>query len=142
MGEIMDENSKSFNNAEGEAFEKVIFDYINSGYLENIITFFEHEPDQLFLIPKMLSDERLKLKLGAFAILEELKHKNQEALKTIVPSLIILLDSPDKNIRGDAVYALEIIGDASAKPALLEALNKEQDPQIRELIEDAIRSLP
>lgn len=138
----MNENSKRFNNWEGEAFEKMLFEYLDSGYLENIVTFFEHEPTQLSLIPMMLSDERLRLKLGAIAILEELKERKPASLKTIVPSLIGLLDSPDKNIRGNAVYALEIIGDISAKPALLEALHKEQDAEVRDFIEDAIRSLP
>lgn len=89
----------------------------------------------------MLSDERLRLKVGAFAIIEELKEKNAEALKSIVPSLIELLNSPEKNIRGDAAYALEIIADVDAKPALIKALKKEQDPQVKEFIEDAIKKL-
>lgn len=137
----MSNNGKGFSNWEGEAFEQLLFDYLNNGYLESVITFFEHEPQQLLLIPKMLSDERLRLKVGAFAIIEELKQKNADLLKAIVPSLIELLKSPDKNIRGDAVYALEIIADYSAKPALIEALNQEKDPQIREFIEDALKKL-
>ncbi|MCX8034081.1 MAG: HEAT repeat domain-containing protein [Thermodesulfovibrio sp.] len=137
----MNGNSKSFSNWEGEAFEKMLFDYIDNGYLESIVTFFEHEPEQLSLIPKMLSDERLRLKIGAFAIIEELKEKNNEALKFIIPYLIELLNSSEKNIRGDAAYALEIIADVTAKPALIEALNKEQDPQVKELIEDALKKL-
>ncbi|GLI52881.1 HEAT repeat domain-containing protein [Thermodesulfovibrio yellowstonii] len=141
MGDNMSDNGKNFSNWEGEAFEQMLFDYLDNGYLENIITFFEHEPEQLGLIPKMLSDERLRLKVGAFAIIEELKEKNAEALKSIVPSLIELLNSPEKNIRGDAAYALEIIADVDAKPALIKALKKEQDPQVKEFIEDAIKKL-
>lgn len=138
MGETMNENR---GNWEGEAFEEMLFDYLENGYLENIITFFEHEPDQIYLIPKMLKDERLRVKVGAFAIMEELKEKNPANLKRIVPALIELLHSPEKNIRGDAAYALEIISDPQAKPALIEALNKEQDPEVKEFIEDALRSL-
>ncbi|MEN2985264.1 MAG: hypothetical protein ABDH16_01160, partial [Thermodesulfovibrionaceae bacterium] len=78
---IADKGS-NFNNWEGEAFERLIFDYLDSGYLENIITFFEHEPKYLHLIPKMLSEEKLRLKVGAFAIIEEFKGKNNEFLKT------------------------------------------------------------
>lgn len=141
MGYNMSDNGKGFSNWEGEAFEQMLFDYLDNGYLENIITFFEHEPEQIHLIPKMIIDERLRLKVGAFAIIEELKSKKSEILKSIVPSLIKLLKSPEKNIRGDAAYALEIIADSSAKQSLIEALNEEQDPQIREFIEDAIKKL-
>lgn len=141
MVDSMNGNSKSFSNWEGEGFEQMLFDYVDKGYLENIVTFFEHEPAQLCLISKMISDERLRLKIGAFAILEELKEKNNEALKSIIPSLIELLNSSEKNVRGDAAYALEIIADVTAKPALIEALTKEQDPQVKELIGDAIKKL-
>ncbi len=141
MGEKMNDNGKGFSNWDGEAFEKLLFDYLDNGYLENIITFFEHEPSQLSLIAKMLSDERLRLKVGAFAIIEELKSKNFESLNSIVPLIVELLKSPQKNIRGDAAYALELIGDPSAKEQLLEALEKESDPQVREFIEDALKKL-
>lgn len=137
----MSDNGGSFSNRAEEAFEEMLFDYLDKGYLENIITFFEHEPEQLYLIPKMLSDERLRLKLGAFAIIEEFKEKNNEALKALVPSLIELLQSSEKNIRGDAAYALEIIADPESKPALLEVLEKEQDPQIKEFIKDALKAI-
>lgn len=141
MGENMTNNGKGFSNWEGEAFEQMLFDYLDNGYLESLIIFFEHEPEQLKLIPKMLSDERIRLKVGAFAILEELKEKNRELLKSIVPNLAELLKSPSKNVRGDAAYALEIIGDASAKPALIEALSREEDSQVKEFLEDALRSI-
>lgn len=137
----MTNNGKGFSNWEGEAFEQMLFDYLDNGYLESIITFFEHEPEQLKLIAKMISDERIRLKVGAFAVLEELKEKNRELLKSIVPHLAELLKSPSKNVRGDAAYALEIIGDASAKPSLVEALSIEEDSQVREFIEDALRSI-
>lgn len=137
----MSDNGKSFSNWEGEAFEKMLFDYIEKGYLENIITFFEHEPEQVRLIPKMIADERIRLKVGAFAVLEELKERKREVLKSIVPSIEELLKSSSKNIRGDAAYALEIIADSSAKSALLEALKKEFDPQVRAFIEDALKGI-
>jgi len=128
-------------NWEGKAFEDILFDYLDNGYLENIITFFKHEPEQIFLIPKMLADERLRVKIGAFAIIEEIKETNPESLIKIIPEVTKLLNSVKKNIRGDAAYALEIIGSLEAKPALIKALQKEEDPQVKEFIEDAIRSL-
>uniref|UniRef100_A0A7C4EPF6 HEAT repeat domain-containing protein n=1 Tax=Thermodesulfovibrio aggregans TaxID=86166 RepID=A0A7C4EPF6_9BACT len=128
-------------NWEGEAFNEMLFEYLDKGYLENIITFFEHEPSELYLIPGMIKDERLRVKVGAFAIIEELKEKNSEILKSIVPALIELLSSPEKNIRADAAYALEIIADNEAKPALVKALLKENDPQVKEFIEDALKSI-
>ncbi|HQA04499.1 MAG TPA: HEAT repeat domain-containing protein [Thermodesulfovibrio thiophilus] len=128
-------------NWRGQAFEEMLFDYLDNGYLENIITFFEHDPEQIYLIPKMIKDERIRIKVGAIAIIEEIKEKNPEVLKKIVPSLIDLLESSEKNIRGDAAYALEIIADPDSRDALLEALNKEKDPQVREFIEDALKSI-
>lgn len=128
-------------NWKGEAFKEMLFEYLDNGYLENIITFFIHEPSEIYLIPKMIADERLRVKVGAFAIIEELKEKNPEILKKIIPSLIELLKYSEKNIRGDAAYALEIIADPESKPALLEALEKEEDPKIKEFIEDALKSI-
>lgn len=89
----------------------------------------------------MLADERLRVKIGAFAIIEEIKETNPESLIKIIPEVTKLLNSVEKNIRGDAAYALEIIGSLEAKPALIKALQKEEDPQVKEFIEDAIRSL-
>ncbi|GAB5047479.1 HEAT repeat domain-containing protein [Thermodesulfovibrio sp. TK110] len=137
----MSGNGSSFSNWEGEAFEEMLFDYLDNGYLENIITFFEHEPEQIKLIPKMLADERLRVKVGAFAIIEEMKAKNPAVLQKIIPDIVGLLKSKEKNIRGDAAYALEIIGDKEARPALIEALYKEDDPQVKEFIEDALKSI-
>lgn len=128
-------------NWEGKAFEEMLFEYLDNGYLENIITFFIHEPSEIHLIPKMIADERLRVKVGAFAIIEELKEKNPEVLKEIVPALTALLGSSEKNIRADAAYALEIIADPESKTALLEALKKEKNPQIKDFIEDAIRAI-
>lgn len=141
MGENMSDNGKNFNNWEGEAFEQMLFEYLDNGYLENIITFFIHELSEIHLIPKMIADERLRVKVGAFAIIEELKERNPEILKKIVPDLIKLLSSSDRNIRGDAAYALEIIAAPESKAALLEAWEREEDPQIKDFIEDAIRAL-
>ncbi|GAB6184190.1 hypothetical protein [Thermodesulfovibrio hydrogeniphilus] len=56
----------------GEGFENMLFDYLDNGYLENIITFFEHEPNEMRLIPKMLQDERIRIRVGALAIIESL----------------------------------------------------------------------
>ncbi len=136
----MDKNMNN-GNWEGEAFNEMLFEYLDKGYLENIITFFEHEPSELYLIPRMIKDERLRVKVGAFAIIEELKEKKPEILKSIVPALIELLSSPEKNIRADAAYALEIIADPESKEALLEALNREQNSEIKEFITDALKSI-
>ncbi len=138
---MVDSMKGNGDNWRGQAFEEMLFDYLDNGYLENIITFFEHDPEQIYLIPKMIKDERIRIKVGAIAIIEEIKEKNPEVLKKIVPSLIDLLESSEKNIRGDAAYALEIIADPDSRDALLEALNKEKDPQVREFIEDALKSI-
>ncbi|GAB6182848.1 HEAT repeat domain-containing protein [Thermodesulfovibrio hydrogeniphilus] len=126
----------------GEGFENMLFDYLDNGYLENIITFFEHEPNEMRLIPKMLQDERIRIRVGALAIIESLKEKYPDRLKDIVPLILnILLKAKEKNIRGDAAYALEIIADPSTKKALEEALSQEEDEQVREFIQDAINKL-
>ncbi len=126
----------------GEGFENMLFDYLDNGYLENIITFFEHESNEMHLIPKMLQDERIRIRVGALAIIESLKEKYPDRLKEIVPLILnILLKAKEKNIRGDAAYALEIIADPSTKKALEEALSQEEDEQVREFIQDAINKL-
>ncbi len=139
MGDTMNGNNGNWT---GEAFENMLFDYLDNGYLENIITFFEHEPNEMHLIPRMLQDERIRIRVGALAIIESLKEKYPERLKEIVPLILnILLNANEKNIRGDAAYALEIIADPSTKKALEEAYYQEEDEQVREFIQDAINKL-
>ncbi len=128
-------------NWDGQGFEEMLFDYLDNGYLENIVTFFEHEQKELPLIAKMLKDERLRVRVGAIAILESLKEKHPEKLKELSPLIVELLNSDERNIRGDAAYALEIIADPSTKQALEDAFEREEDEQVKEFIADALRSL-
>jgi HEAT repeat protein len=66
--------------------------------------------------------------LGADAGL--LRRKARESLVNLggnaVPSLIMALSNPSRDIRWEAAKALGAIGDASAAPALVEALEDER----------------
>jgi len=90
----------------------MILDYMQKGYLDNIIDMFKHDKSLYPIIIDMIKDERIRVRIGAIALTEELvkSPKEKEQFAEIIPSISAILKNPNPNIRGDAAYLLEIIG--------------------------------
>jgi len=80
------------------------------------------------------------VRLGATALVEELAKEHRQALAVAVPGLLALLGDENPTIRGDTANVLGIIGDRSARDALRE-LQKDANPAVREIAEDALREM-
>ena len=123
-----------------EEFRQMVFDFINRGFLENIVSLVKQEPDLIQLIPEMVQDERIRVRLGAVTLLEDLFEWKPGLVYQLIPSIGTLLDHENPTIRGDAASALEIILHPESLRLLKEHMN-EPNPQVREVILEAIDTL-
>jgi hypothetical protein len=125
---------------EQKEMKQMLMEYMEKGFLENIVALFKTDVALYEFIPGMLSDGNMKVRLGTAALVEELAGAHSAELKTIVPGLTALLTHDNPNVRGDAAYVLGIIRDRSARVALRAALNDE-NPGVRESARDALEEI-
>ncbi len=104
---------------------KMIADYMENGYLENIIDMFKNDPAYYKYIGTMLGDERMGVRIGTFALVETLMEEENNDLPASIPGIALLLDDPNVTIRGDAAHLLGVIGHRDALPYLENARNDE-----------------
>ena len=60
------------NDQKTESTIKMIADYMENGYLDNIIDMFKHDPECYTYIGPMLGDERMGVRIGTIALVETL----------------------------------------------------------------------
>ncbi len=118
----------------------MLVEYMEKGFLENIVALFKTDNTLYEFIPRMLSDGNMRVRLGTAALVEELVGGHSAELRTTVPELSALLTHDNPNVRGDAAYVLGIIRDQSAGVALRAALNDE-NPGVRESAKDALEEI-
>jgi len=122
------------------AMRAMLIEYMGNGFLENIIAMFKQDSSLYRFIPDLLGDEKLRVRLGATALVEELVAEHREELTAAVPGIIGLLKQESPTIRGDAASVLGIIRDASAIEALRMCLHDDH-PGVREVARDAIAEI-
>jgi len=123
-----------------EEMRAMLIEYMSKGFLENIIALMKQDPSTVRFIPDLLGDDAIMVRLGATALVEELAKEHRQALAVAVPGLLTLLGDENPTIRGDTANVLGIIGDRSARDALRE-LQKDTNPAVREIAEDALREM-
>jgi len=116
---------------------KMIADYMEQGFLENIIDMFKHDRGLYPVIGDLLSDKRGRVRLGAVALVEELNNGYRDEIVRVIPNIAKNLKNENSTIRGDTAYLLGIIGHRDALPYLKDAMDDE-DPMVREVIEESI----
>lgn len=128
------------NTQDKESTIKMLADYMENGYLENIIDMFKHGPEYYQYIGTMLGDERMGVRIGTFALVETLVDVENNNLPASIPGIASLLSDPNITIRGDAAHLLGIIGHEDALPYLENALHDEHE-MVRENISEAIEEI-
>jgi len=125
--------------SDGE-LRQMIADYMENGFLENIIDMFRHDSGLYSLVGELIQDERVRVRLGITAMMEELSRSDAAAAAGAVSGLLPLLRHTEAHIRGDAANLLGLIGDESALPFLRDAL-RDDNPSVRLLVQEAIAEL-
>ncbi|MDI6729051.1 MAG: HEAT repeat domain-containing protein [Thermodesulfovibrionales bacterium] len=118
----------------------MVLDYMEKGFLENIIDMFKHDEGLFPMIIDMIKDERVRVRLGATALVEELIKYKPEPLIRMIPDIAELLKDENPTIRGDGANLLDIIKHQDALPFLLSAEN-DADANVREIVKDAIQNI-
>ncbi len=119
---------------------KMITDYMEGGFLENIISLFKKDETLYPFIGDMLGDERGRVRLGTIALVEELISDYPDKFITAIPGIASLLKHQNPTIRGDAAHLLGIIGHRDALPFLSEVDDDEHEA-VREAVQDSIQMI-
>lgn len=119
---------------------RMIADYMESGFLENILDLFRHDASLYALVPALMADERSRVRIGATALVDELKGLYPERTAALAAGLAPLLGHENPTIRADAAYLMEITGNPGAVRHLEAALGDES-PAVREVVVEAIEAL-
>lgn len=114
--------------------KKVIADFLEMGFVDNIVAMFRREPRYYSWIGELLADERFAVRLGCSVLFEELQTLQPEKLALAIPSLSPLLDHPEPLYRGEAIGLLGIIGTAEALE-LIRSRRCDPSPQVREMVD-------
>ncbi len=118
----------------------MILEHMEKGFLENIIDMFKHDESLFPLIIDMLLDERMRVRLGAIALVEEMVSFKQENFVRLIPQISGLLNNPNATVRGDAAHLLGLINHPDALPFLLNSYN-DKDPNVREIAKESVLSI-
>lgn len=118
----------------------MVLDYMEKGFLENIIDMFRRDETLYPLIIDMITDDRLRVRLGATALVEELARERPAPLVRLIPGIAALLKDANPTVRGDGANLLDIIGHRDALPFLAEAA-EDSDRTVREIAQEAIAKI-
>lgn len=120
--------------------KSMIADYMEKGFLENIIDMFKHDRNLYPLIGDLMTDERMRVRLGITALVETLAREDRDNIPGSINSIAKLLKEPNSTTRGDAAYLLGIIGHSDALPHLEHVL-ADDNAQVREIAGEAIEEI-
>jgi len=123
-------------NSESELRE-MIADYMERGFLENIIDMFKHDSTLYSMVGDLISDERIRVRIGITALMEELSGKRPQDVSLAVPSLVPLLSAESPTVRGDAAYLMGLTGDSDAIEKLRPLL-RDSNPRVVEIVEEVL----
>jgi hypothetical protein len=121
---------------ETQDLKKMIADYMEGGYLDNIVDMFRHDESLYECVGYLMTDERMRVRIGATALIETLR-KGSEDVGKAVPYILPLLKDENPVTRGDAAHLLGIIGKKDIIPYLEEMLN-DKDSNVSLIAKEAI----
>jgi len=118
----------------------MIADYMENGFLDNIIDMFKHDKNLYEYIGDLITDERMRVRIGVTALVETLKKEDPENVIKAIPFILPLLKNQNPVPRGDAAYLLGMIGHIDAIPFLKEVV-KDEDVNVRTIAKEAIEEI-
>lgn len=118
----------------------MIADYMEKGFLENIIDMFKHDASLYTYIGELMKDERLVVRIGISALLDTLKTEDSGNISKAIPSIMPLLKDKNPVLRSDAAYFLGMIGNKDVL-AFLKETAKDEDDNVRIIAKEAIEEI-
>jgi HEAT repeat protein len=126
--------------AEQTDLKKMIADYMEGGFLDNIIDMFRQDGNLYAYVGELLTDERMRVRIGITALLETLKTEDTKNVSKAVPYILPLLQNQNPVIRGDAAYLIGLIGNSEDIPALQQLIEDENE-NVRSIVSEAIHDI-
>ena len=118
----------------------MIADYMERGFLDNIVDVFKHDRSLYVYLGDLMTDERIRVRLGISVLVETLKIEDSENITKAIPHILPLLRNENPVSRGDAAYLLGIIGHIDAVP-FLRGMVEDEDANVRMIAEEALRDI-
>ncbi len=122
------------------ATKKMLANYMEAGFLENIIDMFRDDAGLFTFVSDLIQDERVRVRIGITALMEEMKKNGDKDIVRAVPNLLPLLAHPSPVVRGDTANLLGIIGDPGVVVHLKRA-SCDPDPSVRLIAEEALEAI-
>ena len=119
---------------------QMISDYMENGFLENIIDMFRHDVTLYRLIGELIQDERVRVRLGVTALMEELKKIDPNHVILAQEHLLPLLQHANAVVRGDAANLVGLIGNR-ASLLHLKTLTEDENGNVRIIVREALQEL-
>jgi len=117
--------------------KEMLIEYMGKGFLGNIIDMFKHDPSLFRFLPDLISSENTRVRIGAVALVEELRDSFKDRIEETLPTLERLLKNGDATLRGDIAYLLSILNTPSTQE-ILKTLSNDENPDIREIVEETL----
>lgn len=121
-----------------EELFRVMADFLEMGYVENIVAMYKQEPGYYDWTGALLTDERFAVRLGVSVLFEYLIDERPDDVELAVPSLARQLKNPNSWVRGEAVNVLGIIGTHAAL-AHVQKMMDDPDSQVAEIAHDVLK---
>ena len=116
-------------------------DYMEKGFLENIIDMFRQDPSLWAHVPEMITDERSRVRIGTVALVETMASSQPDHALRALPDIALKLSHPEPTIRGDVVFLLSGMGIPEVLLYLEHALEAEDNEAVRKEIGETIEEL-
>ena len=81
------------------ALAEMIADYMEKGFLENIIDMYKHDSGLYRLIGILIQDERVRVRLGVTALMEDLSRSDRNNIGKSLPFILPPLSSYRWNLK-------------------------------------------
>ncbi len=120
-----------------DKMKEMIADYMQKGFLENIIDMFKHDTSLYSIVGDLLKDERVRVRIGVAALIEELQKERPGEARLAIAPLLPLLNDENPTVRGDAAYLIATVGGSKELETLKPLLN-DPEPQVAEIVRDIL----
>jgi HEAT repeat protein len=118
----------------------MLADYMENGFLDNIIDMFKHDATLYAYVGDLITDERMRVRIGTSALIESLKKEDSDNVNRAISYILPALHNENPVYRGDAAYLLGVIGDPHTV-TFLEEMIKDEDPDVRLIAQEAIEDI-
>jgi len=120
-----------------EELLSVMADFLEMGYVENIVAMFKQESRYYDWTGALLADERFAVRLGVSVLFEYLTEDCPDDVGKALPSLARQLENPTSWIRGEVLSVLGIIGTQAAMDYVKKMVD-DPDNQVAEVARDIL----